>query len=327
MESATSKSLSKHWRLALVGLSTAFAWVILALLLGLGSGDARAADGDDTGLLGAVTSAVDRTASTVTDTVSTVTGGVTETVDTVVNVAPAPAQSPVREVVQSVGTVVTTVTEPVTEIVAGGVVGGVTQPVVDIVTAVPVLGDVVSGVGLDTAVTDLGQTVDDTLGGVVGAVEEAGSAVGQPTPAPQPTPSVIPAAPEATAPIDVADVSTAITPEPSATASGTVALANAAAAASTLSALVVVETPQLASPSETISSSTDPSGVRGPYSLGGGLCPFANSSPGSSGAGPGAGALLASGPLDAYRAWVRLAGHEDELAPPAPVLSTDVSPD
>jgi hypothetical protein len=105
VEIASSQSLSRLWRLTLVGVATAFAWIVLSLLVGLGSGQAQADDGDDDGLLGAVTSVVDKAASTATDTVKKVAGGVEKTVKTVVAVAPEPAQRPVREAVKSVGSV------------------------------------------------------------------------------------------------------------------------------------------------------------------------------------------------------------------------------
>ena len=103
MEIATSQ-LPRIWRLALIGAATAFAWIALSLLLGLGSGSAHADEGDDEGkgLLGAVTSAVDRTATTVTTTVTKTMSAVTEVVNTVVEVAPAPVQQPVQQVVQEI---------------------------------------------------------------------------------------------------------------------------------------------------------------------------------------------------------------------------------
>jgi hypothetical protein len=48
---------------------------------------------------------------------------------------------------------------------------------------------------------------------------------------------------------------------------------------------------------------------------------------GPGGAGPGVWVLVALGLVVAHRAWVRRAGLENDAAPPAPVLSTDVSPD
>jgi hypothetical protein len=48
---------------------------------------------------------------------------------------------------------------------------------------------------------------------------------------------------------------------------------------------------------------------------------------GPGGAGPGAWVLVALGLFVAYRAWMRRNGLENDVAPAAPVLSTDVSPD
>lgn len=333
MDFATSQSLSRLWRLALAGAFTAFAWIVLSLLLGLGPAQAQADDGDDDGLLGAVTSLVDETASTVTDTVSTVTTGVTETVNTVVAVAPAPVQQPVREVVKTVDDVVTTTTKPVTDAVSGGAVGAVTQPVVDVVKQVPVVGDVVTGVGLDDAVTDLGETVDRTLGEVAGAVTDVGTGLGEtPTrPLPElpgiiPTAPALPAAPAAPAE-PVLPVGGHLLPALDVALPAYAAVAGAQGAASDLSALLTAYEHRSVAVTGAVPTSAVPADTRGSSAPTGGLCPSASLSSGPGGAGSGAWALVALGPLVALRAWVRRAGPEDENAPPAPAALTDVSPD
>src|SRR5688572_32435541 len=74
VEIATSQ-LPRIVRLALIGVGTAFAWIVVSLTLGLGLGQAHADEPEGGGLLGgalgAVTSLVDTTATTVTTTVST----------------------------------------------------------------------------------------------------------------------------------------------------------------------------------------------------------------------------------------------------------------
>lgn len=328
MEIATSQSLSRVWRLALVGAATAFAWIVLSLLLGLGSGNAHAAESDDDGgLLGAVTSVVDRTASTVTGTVTTVTDTVSEVVDTVVDVAPAPVKQPVKQVVATVDTVVTSTTKPLTDVVSGGVVGTVTQPIVEVVTQVPIVGDVVSGSGLDEAITDLGGTVDETLGGIVGAVTDTVSGIDQPGTTPIPgveTPTIPPLVPGVDVP-GLPELPRTLNPIDT-----TVVVAVPAAAAplgdlSHIDGFAAV--PLLSANSAVVSSTSTPSDARGGPLSAGGLCPSAVSSSGPGGTGSGAWALIALGPLVALRAWVRRAGPEDEHAPPAPAGSTDVSPD
>ena len=325
MEIATSESLSRIWRLALVGAATAFAWIVLALLLGFGSGEARADDSSgDKGLLGAVSSAVDSAASTLTTTVSTTTSAVTEVVNTVVAVAPAPVQQPVHEVVTTVSTVVATTTKPVTEVVSTGVVSTVTKPVVEVVTAVPVVGEIVSGVGLDEVITDVSQTVDDTLGGVAKAVTNVTSAVGQPPagttpplPAVPATPAVpaIPVLPGGPAPGSIDDQPVVFASRLAATAAG--ASVHSLSTAFELGSAVPTA----------VAATAAPLGTAGSPTPAGGLCPPTASSSGPGGAGSGAWALVAIGPLAALRAWVRRAGPEDEDAPPAPAGSTDVSPD
>jgi len=215
------------------------------------------------------------------------------------------------------------------------------------VTQVPVVGDIVSGIGLDETVNDIGGTVDDTLDGVVGgavdAVEETGSTIGKPssgipgTGIDLPTlPSlpdlpVGPSVPEASGPshqptadADVIDTAVGLM-DAAAKTSASVALHRG-----TWSATAASEGAQAsaAGTSEVIlSSSTGAPRAGGATSSGGGLCLPASSSAGPGGAGPGAWAFVVLDPLDADRAWVRRAGPEDEHAPPAPVASTDVSPD
>ena len=333
MEIATSQ-LPRIWRLALIGAATAFAWIALSLLLGLGSGFAHADEGDDEGkgLLGAVTSAVDRTATTVTTTVTKTTSAVTEVVNTV-EVAPAPVQQPVQQVVQTVGTTVNTVTQPVVEVVSNDVVGTVTTPVVDVVTQVPVVGGIVTGTGLDQAVSDLGDTVDDTIGGLTGAVADTGSAIGQPpagTPALPPVTPENPVLPGPDLSEQPADSDTPAASAPAAAGLGpdlaaTFATGGAAASARLLFSGRADE--GFSAPTAAVSSSSASPDARGPLTPAGELCPPTASSSGPGGAGPGAWALVAVGPLAALRAWGRRAGPEDDLAPPAPAGSTDVSPD
>jgi len=334
VEIATSKSLSRIWRLALVGAATAFAWIVISLLLGLGSGQAHANDDRDrNGLLGAVTSVVDRTASTVTSTVTTVTSEVTAVVNTVVDVAPAPVKEPVREAVQTVGTVVTTVTKPVTNVVSEGVVGTITAPVVKVVESVPVVGGIVSGIGLGTAIDDVAGTVDDTLGGVVGAVTDTGSSVGQPPtggelelPPPSPGSPSLPGLPDAPSTSETPTLDGATEAIEPGDTIGVVA-SSAVIARGAASALLSFDGAYEPGSAPSVVSAAASPDARGPLTPAGGLCPPSAASSGPGGTGLGAWALIALGPLAVHRAWVRRAGPEDEEPPPAPAGSTDVSPD
>ena len=315
MEIATSQ-LPRIVRLALIGVGTAFAWIVVSLVLGLGLGQAHADEADDSGALGgalgAATSLVDTTASTVTGTVSTVTTGAGGAVNTVVAATPAPAQQPVNQVVQTVGTVATTVTRPVTEVASGGVVSHIATPVVDLVTEVPVVGGIVSGTGVDDAVTDLGGTVDET-----------GATIGQP-PATGPGIPALPVIPRLT---DLLGSSA------DASAPTAMALAARTDAAATLFSTTARAFGQWAAASVSEAATRAVVVVSSAALVAGGLLGSAGalclsiSSAGSGGAGPGAWALAALLPLAAHRAWVRRRGPEDEHAPPAPAGSTDVSPD
>jgi hypothetical protein len=281
VENATSPSLSAPLRLALIGAATAFAWVVLSLVLGFGAGSAHADDADERpSLLGAVSEVVDSTAN--------VAGTV---VDTVVAVTPAPVPQPVRETVGAVGSVVTTAAEPV----AGGVAGPATTPVVAVVTQVPVAGDVVEVAGLDDVVAEVGRTVDDSLGDLVATVADATSAIGQPVPASPVLPEIpglplFPALPDFDAPSD-ASAAAAI-----ATGDAT-AVATAAWSASATGLLRNVDSfPQPSSGVTATSSVASAAGgtAAGAPGMAGELCPPATSSSGSGGAGPGALALLST---------------------------------
>lgn len=290
MEIATS--LSRIWRLALMGSALAFAWFVLSLVLGLGSAQAHAAQDDEPGGgLGAVTSMVDQTAGSVTGTLEHVSSAVTGLVGRVVQAAPAPVQQPVHELGTAVQTAVSAVVAPVQDLVSTGVVTGVTAPVVDLVTQLPVAGGAVTGLRLDAAIAALTGTVDETLAGVVGIVAH--------------TATVLPAATASVAEPPRVPVT------PAAQMPASTAISGLTHAAVVVSAAVVVATDAITS---TISSL---GALRAPA--------LAFSGPG--GAGPGVWALFALLPFAVHRAWVRRAGPEDERAPAAPAGSTDVSPD
>jgi hypothetical protein len=315
VETATPQ-LRRLVRLALIGLGTAFAWVVIATLLGVNAGQAHADDSRDDGLLGAVTTLVDRTASGVSGAVSAVATGTTGAVESAVSVAPAAVQQPVREVAKTVGAIVTTVTEPASEVVSGGVVGGITTPVVDVVAGLPVVGAVVPALGLDDAVADLSGTVDGTLGAIVRVVDETGSTVGRPPATDEPADPSVPGQVD-----DVCLGSGDMVPAATAAADGQAQSARGSFSRS--SAAASFSTGVVAALGDTSVFTTMPmSGAPA-----GGLCPPAASSTGPGGAGPGAWAFAALLPLAAHRAWVRHAGPEDDNLPAAPVGSTDVSPD
>lgn len=325
MEIATWRGLRVLARLALCGIVAAFAVMVLSLLLGSSTAHASDDDGDRSGLLGAVTNVLGGTADVVDTAVTDVTSVATTTVEKVVAVAPAPVQQPVA----AVSEVVTTVTAPVTEVASSGVVSAVTEPVVTAVTAVPVVGEVVTGLGADDLVTEVGQTVDRTLETVVDAVDEAGGAIGAPSP-PSPTEPIIPLpqVPLLPAPpthdIDVEE-SHALAGVPALTSPFAVA-ADRAGTVSPSASLPSFQTLAQTAPAATsaVAAPTDRSGSAPPLS---GPCATATSSLGSSSAGSGAWALAALLPLVAHRAWVRRAGPKDDDAPPPPASSTDVSPD
>jgi hypothetical protein len=247
-------------------------------------------------------------------------------VDTVVASTPAPAQPLVRHAVESAGTAVAAVTQPVSDAVPSGAVSGVTDPVVDLVAEVPVVGDVAAAVGLDHAVSEVGGTADETLGGLVEAVAETGATVGRP---PVGGTLPIPALPPLPALPGLSGSAIGDGTNESAAGIDGVARLEAADASAIVAAFlraVSVTASVTAAGTGAVFVSSAALGASGLSGLAGGLCP-PSASAGPGGAGLGAWALVALVPLAAHRAWVRRAGPEDEHAPPAPAGSTDVSPD
>ncbi|TQJ30346.1 hypothetical protein [Microbacterium sp. SLBN-146] len=324
MEIATWRGLRVFARLALCGIVAVFAFVALSLLLGPSTAHASDDDGDRPGLLGAVTNVLDGATDVVGTTVTEVTSVATTTVEKVVAVAPAPVQPPVTAVTE----VVTTVTAPVSDVVSSGVVTTVTEPVVRAVTEIPVVGDVVTGLGADDLIAEVGKTVDTTLETVVDAIDEAGAAVGSPTP----TAPLIPLPPlplpspthDIGLDIDLADlgpaVSAASLTSPSAVAAARVWAWTPAASLPSLHALAQAAP----TASSAVTAPAERSGSAPPFS---GPCATPTSSLGSGGSGSGAWALAAFLPLVAHRAWVRRAGPKDDDVPASPAPSHDVSPD
>ncbi|MDE0546333.1 hypothetical protein [Microbacterium sp. C7(2022)] len=385
MDTAVAHRLGTLPRLAVIGAGVAFAWLGLSLTLGLGSADARAADGsdDERSVLGAVTGLVEKTTSTVTTTVKSVTTTVTDVVDEVVEKAPEPVKAPVQKVTEPVKQVVQKATEPVAEVVDKGVVEKVakpvvavvetvtkpvakvvekvTEPVVETVKEVPIVGDIVTDLGVDKvvselddvvaelpgAVTDVTQTVDRTLVDTVGTVETTVDGV---LPTGPSVPSTGPDGVLPTLPTLPGLPGTPSLPESPGTAPGDSSstsapdsrLTDAELAEAALLARFASATPlSWAADGALAAQFTVAAGqaVASVISLARGalapadspsipgLCLSTASSAGPSGAGPGAWALLALIPFVAHRAWVRRAGPDDEHAPPAPLGSTDVSPD
>ncbi|MFB8387492.1 hypothetical protein ACFC3F_10190 [Microbacterium sp. NPDC055910] len=318
METVTWSEPRRLARAALMGISVAFAGTVVSVFLGLGASDAHAATDDERGLTGAVTGLIGGTTDLLGATVSSVTSTASNAVEAIVDVAPEPVQKPVQAVGEAIDTTVSTVTTPVQQVVSGGVVSAVTAPVVEVLTEVPVVGAVVSGLGVDDVVTSIGAGVDDTLTTTVDAVSDVGAIL---VPAPT-SPSLDEVEPPASV-SDAVDASgalsapahhfTSIVP-----AAGTVdALVRHAASAQPFS--------PPPSTSSAVSSATD-GGLAVPV-FAGDPCPSLATTSGPAGAGSGAWALAALLPLAAHRAWVRRAGPGDDDAPPAPADPTDASPD
>lgn len=315
------------FRLLAIGTAVAFAYLLLALLVGFGSGGARADDASDRGgVLSGVTDVVNDTVGGVTDVVQSTTQTVTTSVQQAAQAAPAPVQPVVSTVTNTVQAVV----QPVAQAAETGVVGTVVAPVVDAVAAVPVVGDVVQSIGVDKTVTDVASTADTAVGQVVTTVSGTPTTVGGTRP---PLVNL----PDVESPVTVPGTGSGDSVTDALHALAGVAVAGApllSAAASAVSDAYIHALPVFTAitamgtaAAGLVSTGAQMGGILS-SALALGVCAPGGSSPlGPNGAGPGALALAAFAPLVAYRAWMRRNGWNDDVAPPAPTYDTDVSPD
>jgi hypothetical protein len=340
VDTALSQHLSRLSKMLLAGLGVAFAWVLLSLALGLSSSQAHA----DDGLLGGLGSTVEDTTSAVTavvdDTATAVIAPVVEPVAAVTEpVAPVVERvaqtAPVSPVVEAVQTVAAPVANAVDAAGESGVVAPIVDSAVTVIASVPVVGEVSSALGVDSAASSLGSSVDDVLQSTTGTVEQTVI-----------TPVVAPVAGALT---DVIDTATGVVPTPvspvippegvfdgvSHSIVGTVlpdaapgvieTLSRAAFLAGASAWLAMLEMPSALLTGD--GSGVTDAGAGILFTLLRSGIQADSVFVGSGGAGPGAWVLVALGFVVAHRAWVRRTGLENDVAPPAPALSTDVSPD
>lgn len=363
MDTAYSQHLSRISKMLLAAAGVAFAWVLLSIALGFSASQANAEE--DPGLLGSVTGVVEDTASGATgvveDTADGVTGVVQDTSTTVEQtaapvvetvspavqpvveavapiVAPAAAAVPVAPVVEAVEAAVAPVVSTVGEITGGGVVAPTVDTVVGIVGAVPVVGGVVSGLGVDTAASSVGSSVDGVLQGTTGAVagtvadvvDTAGGVVTAPV---RPMIPVLPGTTDAisvpqviSGPLATAAASSAHGPTAAVVVADPFTIFSRAAYMVGVTALTaLVDTPGAVGSSDAFVAGG--AAAEGLLTLLRSVMQADSVLIGPGGAGPGAWVLVALGFVVAYRAWMRRSGLENDVAPAAPTLSTDVSPD
>lgn len=331
VDTADSQHLSRISKMLLAGTGVAFAWVLLSFALGFSASQAHAEE--DPGLLGTVTGTVaDTTTATtevVTDTASSATPTVTPVVQTVTpvvqTVATAAPALPVAPVVEIVDDTVAPVVSTVTEVTDAGVVAPIVDSALGVVAAVPVVGGAVDAIGADDALASAGSSVDGVLQATTGAVIGTASdvvdiATGSTT---------NPAVPPVSAVSDLlagALGSVAVAPRTDAAAGPLETLAHAAYLTGAAAWLSL--TSQLpASLSSPDSAAVSGGEIGGALALLRSVLQADSALSGSAGAGPGAWVLVALGFVVAYRAWMRRTGSENDVAPPAPAYSTDVSPD
>lgn len=309
MEVAPSHTLSRVSLLALWGVGAAFVWLLVSLFSGTGGAPAHADDStDNQGVLSGLTATVDRAADAVVSVATTAVGVVAPVVPPAtpsaraVAHAAAPVVAPVQQVIHSaVPAIVNTTTAVVNTTKA------VVNTATNVVTAVPVVGEVVTRLGVEHALTEVTTTLDEALATLAGAVGSTPIEL-SPTGAAAPAHSLEFAA--ASSPL----------------LSPTLSEHAPAASAPTVWAFVLLTSAGTPPTSHAFIFEAPTDLASAPIST---LCPLApgGSSSGSSNSAPSAAALLAFSPFVAHRAWLRRIGPSDDTLPPTPPASTDVSPD
>lgn len=325
MDATYSQHLSRLSKMLLAGTGVAFAWLLLSFALGA----AQAHAAEDDGLLGVVGSVVDGASDVVAgtagaatdlvgDTTATVGGVLAPVAEEVAVIAPVVPVAPVLDIVDSAAGVVEDLT-------AGGVVTPIVEPVLDLVATVPVVGGLVSAVGLDDAVTTGGAAVDGLLqgttagvGGVVAGVSDSVGGAGDSVI----TPSLpqLPGLGGEAADVAVTHAAASVP----ALAPAVLARAGLMTATAAWFSLATAAFSPADPPPATFA---DDGAVPTMLHLLGAALQADSVLAGPGGAGPGAWVLVALVLVVAHRAWVRRNGIERDVAPAAPVLATDVSPD
>jgi hypothetical protein len=304
------------------------AWATLTVLVGGGSAHA---DDQAEGPLDGLTSLVSNTVSAVTAPVTpivtqVVAPVVTQVVAPVQQAAPAVvatvtepiAQAPVvgpvtAPVVHAVTETAASVVEPVTDLLTDAPVSQLTDPILETVSGIPVVGGLVTDLGVISAVGDIVGVVDDTtalLGNVPNeTVPPVLEALDPTTPAPGEGSSGVaePPAPTATTAVTVpaSPASSASSAPRSATSSALSASTGAAPSSDDVT------------PVPSGAPAGSPPGAPVP----------ASSSAGSAGGIGAAHARLSDVGDSPLRAGERTSGATDDALPSSPVADTDVSPD
>lgn len=312
------------------------AWATLTVLLAGGSAHA---DDQEDGPLDGLTSLVSNTVTAVTAPVAPI---VTQVVAPVVTQVVAPVQQAVPAVVTTVtqpvvnapvvGPAVTpvvhTLTEtatavvtPVTDALTDSPVSQITDPILDTVAGIPVVGGLVSDLGLISAVDDVVGVVDDTtalLGNVtnetVPPVLEALDPTTSTTPEPGEGSESVAEPAVKTTTLIITTENTAATPPVSPTPASSAGSPSPIALSTTIGATRAVDD---TTPAPTGPPSGSPPGATVP----------ASSSAGSGGGNGAAHARLSDVNPSPLRAGERTSGASDDELPSSPVADTDVSPD
>lgn len=311
------------------------AWATLTVLLAGGSAHA---DEQEDGPLDGLTSLVSNTVSAVTAPVAPI---VTQVVAPVVTQVVAPVQQAVpavvttvtqpgvnapvvgpavTPVVHAVTETATAVVTPVTDALTDSPVSQITDPILDTVAGIPVVGGLVSDLGLISAADDVVGVVDDTtalLGNVanetVPPVLEALDPTTSTTPEPGEGSGSV-AEPVVKTNLIITTENTAATPPASPTPASSAGSPSPIALSTTIGATRAVDD---TTPAPTGPPSGSPPGATVP----------ASSSAGSGGGNGAAHARLSDVNPSPLRAGERTSAASDDELPSSPVADTDVSPD
>jgi hypothetical protein len=323
VDTADSQHLSRISKMLLAGTGVAFAWVLLSFALGFSASQAHAEE--DPGLLGTVAGTVAHTTTAVTDVVDDTTPVVTQTVTPVVPAVPTAAPAlPVAPVVEVVETAVAPVLNTVNEVADSGVVAPIVDSALGVVGTVPVVGGVVDELDADDALSSVGTSVDGVLQGTTSGVISGTTDVVDTVTGNTTSPVVPPVSAVSDLLAGSVAIGTSVTRTDAVNPLETLARAAYLTGAAAWLSLTSELPAALSSPDSATVSGGE---LGGALALLRSVLQADSVLSGSAAAGPGAWVLVALGLVVAYRAWMHRTDLENDVAPPAPAYSTDVSPD
>ena len=317
------------------------AWAVLTLFAG---GDAAHAEESNENPLGRLVSQVTETVTTpvaavVTDVVAPVVtaavapvqqaapqaaAAVTQTVQQIPVVGPAAAS-----VVQNSAGAVVSVTTPVTGLLQNDPLTQIAAPVLDAVVGVPVVGDLVDGLGVPDLIDDTLGLADDVVGVVGGVVSDTVSPVleGMDPPTPAAPGSPTPPPGSVTDPGAGTGGGTIESPLPDQRAVSDDPVMMSADFPRATAEVTTSHAPGAVVATLALPGGAAPPPVESPTHLPSAAPATHSSSPSGSGGGASSAARVVDGGIPSLHAWTLSSGVTADTLPPSPLADTDVSPD